>query len=256
MIHTMQINNSKWFRRPTLAMGVALAMCSLPSQAEDPQRPLSVRPEVQTAEWAVSWWMPRHEQKLKEKSDLKDCQLVWIGDSITHGWEGEGKEIWNAKFAKFQPLNLGYSGDRTEQVLWRLEHGEVDGLSPRLAILMIGTNNAGHRKESSEETAEGIRAIVADLKKRLPKTKLLLLAIFPRGDGPDDELRRLNDKTNALISQLADDQSVYYLDIGSKFLDEAGKLPETLMPDKLHPNRRGYEIWAEAIEGKLADLMK
>jgi beta-glucosidase len=225
-------------------------------RGEDPTRPLSIRPEIQTAEWATAWWMPRHEEKLREKEKLSDCQLVWIGDSITHGWEGEGNAIWEARYAKYQPLNLGFSGDRTEQVLWRLEHGEVDGLKPKLAVMMIGTNNAGHRQEPSAETARGIEAIVEQLRKRLPDTKLLLLGIFPRGESPNDAMRKLNDETNTLISKIADGKQVVYLDIGKKFLDEKGNLPTDIMPDKLHPNRRGYEIWADAIDATLAQMLK
>lgn len=217
---------------------------------------LSVRPEVQTAEWAVQWWMPRHEEKLKEKANLKNCQLVWIGDSITHGWEGEGKELWDARYAKFDALNLGFSGDRTEQVLWRLQHGAVEGLHPKLVVLMIGTNNAGHRQEPSEETASGVEAIVRELRERLPDSKILLLGIFPRGESPNDPMRQLNDKTNRLISKLADGEKIVYLDISRKFLDEDGKLPAEIMPDLLHPNKRGYGIWADAIDETLQSLLK
>lgn len=229
--------------------------------AQDPakdtkEKPLSVRPEVQTAEWAVQWWMPRHEEKLKEKANLKNCQLVWIGDSITHGWEGEGKDLWNARYAKFDALNLGFSGDRTEQVLWRLQHGAVEGLNPKLVVVMIGTNNAGHRQERSEETAAGVEAIVRELRERLPDSKILLLGIFPRGELPKDPMRQLNDKTNTLISKLADGKKIVYLDISPKFLDKDGKLPVEIMPDLLHPNKQGYGIWADSIDETLQSLLK
>jgi beta-glucosidase len=255
MTHSMPINNSKWSLSWAVTLGALVLSQGQFSPAEDPVLPLSVRPEKQTAEWAIEWWMPRHEQKLKEKEQLKDCELVWIGDSITHGWEGEGKEIWDEKFSSFHPLNLGFSGDRTEHVLWRLEHGAVEGLSPKVVVLMIGTNNAGHRKEPSAETAQGVRAIVGDLKKRLPDSKILVLAIFPRGDGEADELRQLCNETNAQISKLADGERVLFLDINKEFLDANGDLPADVMPDKLHPNRRGYEIWAKAIDKKLNELL-
>ncbi len=253
----MTMNNSKWFLSPTLGLIASLGLSSWTRlAAEDPEPPQSVRPEAQTADWAVQWWMPRHEEKLKEKGNLKDCQLVWIGDSITHGWEGEGKEIWETRYAKYEPLNLGFSGDRTEHVLWRLDHGAVEGLKPKLVVMMIGTNNAGHRSEPSEQTAAGIQAIVEDLRKRLPESKILLLGIFPRGDGPEDALRKLCVDTNQRIAKLADGKQVLFLDISKAFLDDAGGLPAEVMPDKLHPNRRGYEIWAEAIDAKLTELLK
>ncbi len=216
----------------------------------------STWPEVQTAEWAVRWWMPRHQSKLAEKSNLDACQLVWIGDSITHGWDNTGKEIWDAKYAKYQPLNLGFSGDRTEQVLWRLNHGAVDGISPKVAVIMIGTNNAGHRTDPANETAAGVEAIIKELRTRLPKSKLLLLGIFPRGANSDDPLRKLNRITNELISKLGDNKQVYFFDIGEKFLNADGTMPTDIMPDLLHPNKKGYEIWSESIDKKLQELMR
>ncbi|MBU6236504.1 MAG: acetylglucosamine-6-sulfatase [Planctomycetes bacterium] len=261
MTNTMLMNNSKsnypklHYPRAALAWAILMSW-SLPwARGEDPAKPLSVRPQPHDAEWAISWWMPRHEQKLKEKKDLKDCQVVWIGDSITHGWEGEGKGIWDARFAKYQPLNLGFSGDRTEHVLWRLQNGAVEGLHPKLVILMIGTNNAGHRKEASADTALGIETIVKDLKTRLPDSRILLLAIFPRGEGPSDELRQLCNGTNERIAKLADDKQVFFLDVNARFLDKDGNLPADVMPDKLHPNRKGYEIWADAVEQRVQELV-
>lgn len=218
-------------------------------------KPKSLQPEVQTAEWAVKWWMPRHEQKLKEKEQLADCQLVWIGDSITHGWESGGKEIWEQRYAPLKALNLGFSGDRTEQVLWRLDHDAVKGISPKLAIIMIGTNNAGHRKDPAAETAAGIQEIVAQLRQRLPKTKILLLGIFPRGETAEDELRKLNTETNAIIAKQADGKDVVFLDISNKFLDADGKLSKEIMPDLLHPNTKGYQIWSDAIADQVKALM-
>jgi beta-glucosidase len=150
----------------------------------------SIQPEVQTAEWAQSWWSKRHEEKLQEIKSRGQIDLVMIGDSITHGWEDGGKAIWEKFYAPRKALNLGFSGDRTEQVIWRLQHGEVDGLSPRLAVIMIGTNNAGHRQEESQDTAAGVKAILDELRTRLPETKCLVLAIFPRSEKADDPLRQ------------------------------------------------------------------
>ncbi|TWT84775.1 multifunctional acyl-CoA thioesterase I and protease I and lysophospholipase L1 [Planctomycetes bacterium CA13] len=212
-------------------------------------------PEVQTAEWAIQWWMPRHEEKLKELKGLDSVDLLMIGDSITHGWEGGGKTVWKKYYSKRNAFNIGFSGDRTEQVLWRLDHGEIDGIAPKAAVVMIGTNNTGHRKDPPEETAAGIKAIVDQLGEKLPDMKVLLLAIFPRGESADDELRLINDAINQRISNLADDKRVFYLDISDKFLEDDGKLPKSIMPDRLHPNPDGYEIWAEAMEPTLAKLL-
>lgn len=215
----------------------------------------ALQPEVQTAEWAVKWWMPRHEQKLKELGELKAVDLLMIGDSIMHAWEGRGKEVWDKYYAKRNAFNIGFSGDRTEQVLWRFDHGELDGIAPKAAVVMIGTNNTGHRKDDPDETAAGIKAIVDKLGEKLPGTKVLLLAIFPRGKSANDELRLINDAINQRICKLADDKRVFYLDISDKFLEDDGTLPKSIMPDLLHPNQKGYEIWAAAMEPTLAKLL-
>jgi beta-glucosidase len=215
----------------------------------------AVVPEVQTAAWAQSWWMPRHEEKLTEAKEAEQVDVVFLGDSITHGWENRGKKTWEEFYGGRHALNLGFSGDRTEQVIWRLQQGEVAGISPKLAILMIGTNNAGHRQDKPEHTAAGIRAILQELGERLPKTKVLVLAIFPRGANPQDPLRKLNDATNRLVSEMADGQRVFYLDLADCFLEDDGNLPKAIMPDLLHPNEKGYAIWAEAMEPTVKRLL-
>jgi beta-glucosidase len=215
----------------------------------------ATRPEVQTAAWAQSWWRQRHEDKLKEKAALGQVDLLMIGDSITHGWENQGREVWDKYYQKRHPLNIGFSGDRTENVLWRLQHGAVEGISPRLAVIMIGTNNTGHRQDKPEDTAAGIQAILSELSQRCPQTKVLLLAIFPRGANAEDPLRKINDATNKLIKGLADEQTVFFLDINQTFLTEGGELPKDIMPDLLHPNQKGYALWAEAMEPKISALL-
>jgi len=224
------------------------------SAGESTTQVKAVTPEVLSEEWAVEWWGPRHEQVL-ERVAQGGFDLVMIGDSITHGWEKEGAPVWKEYYESRKALNLGFGGDRTENVLWRLEHGEVEGLKPKLAVLMIGTNNTGHRQDPAEETLQGVRAILGELRSRLPETKVLLLAVFPRGAGPEDPLRQLNGEVNRLLPPLADDETVFFLDINEVFLDEDGVLPESLMPDLLHPNEEGYRLWAKAMEPSIVRLM-
>ena len=226
-----------------------------PAEKKAKKKIKAVSPEVQTAKWAQKWWMPRHKDKLAALKKNKQAQLVMIGDSITHGWEGRGRKVWAQYYAKRKAFNLGFSGDRTEQVLWRLDHGAVKGLNPKLVVVMIGTNNAGHRREKSQYTAAGIKAIIANLRKRLPKSKILLLAIFPRGKNKGDQLRKLNDATNKTIASYADNKTVHYLDINSTFLNDKGELPKSVMPDLLHPNEKGYGMWAKAMEPTIKRLM-
>lgn len=216
----------------------------------------AVMPEVQTAPWAVKWWMPRHEAKIAERKAMGKVDLLMIGDSITHGWENAGRGQWEARYAKRNALNLGFGGDRTEQVIWRIQNGAIDDIDPKLAVVMIGTNNTGHRREDAGRTAEGIGRIVSEIHLRHPKTKVLLLAVFPRGATADDPLRRINDSINEIIAGYAADERVTFLDLSSTFLDDEGRLPKEIMPDLLHPNVRGYELWAEAMEPSIEALLR
>jgi beta-glucosidase len=180
--------------------------------------------------------------------------LLLIGDSITHGWEGDGKSVWEKFYTKRNAMNLGIGGDRTQHVLWRLENGNIDGLKPKAAVLMIGTNNSNGNDNTAEEIGAGIQAIVKKLREKLPETKVLILAVFPRGEKPNPQ-RDKNAKASEIASQLADNQNVFYLDIGPKFLQDDGTLSKEIMPDLLHLSPKGYEIWATSIEDRLAEMM-
>lgn len=212
-------------------------------------------------------WLTAHES-FNAVSRKGEAQLVFLGDSITAGWSGKGKAAWEKHWAPLKAANFGIGGDRTEHVLWRLEHGNFDGLKPKLIVLMIGTNNTGHQgsrpKElngetyacTAEQTADGVKAILEKLKAKCPGAKILLLAVFPRGEKPEDRFRKQNEATNAILRGFADGRTVHYLDIGAKFLQPDGTLPREIMPDVLHLSEKGYEIWAEAIEPKVKELMK
>ena len=217
---------------------------------------LSIMPGQQTAAWAVKWWMPRHEAKLAQRKAMESVDLLMIGDSITHAWEDKGLETWNKYYADRNALNLGFSGDRTEHVIWRFQNGAIDDISPKLAVIMIGTKNTGHRKENPRHKALGIKRIIDEVKMRLPSTKILLLDIFPRGADKENEFRKINSEVNELIKNYADDDSeVFFLSIGDKFLQEDGTLSKSIMPDLLHPNSEGYQIWAEAMEPTIQKLL-
>ncbi len=217
---------------------------------------VSVTPDKLNESWAIDWWTPRHEQKLKEVKALgKKSQIVFIGDSITQGWEKGGAPVWDRYYKPMNGLALGFGGDRTENVLWRLLHGEVDGIAPKVAVLMFGTNNTGHRQEDPKTTAAGIKRNIEELRRRLPDTKILLLAIFPRGEKPNDLLRQINEKVNAIIAGYADNKHIFFADINQQFLDADGTLSTDIMPDLLHPNEKGYEIWAKAMAPELKKLM-
>ena len=212
-------------------------------------------------------WMKRHES-FNAISKKGEAPLVFLGDSITQGWEGKGKAAWEKNWAPLGAANFGIGGDRTEHVLWRLENGNFDGLKPKAIVLMIGTNNTGHQGRPQKElngaiyhctaaqTAEGVAAILKKLHEKQPQMKVLLLAIFPRGADAGDAMRKQNEATNALISKLADGKTVYFMDIGKTFLQPDGTLPKEIMPDLLHLNEAGYDKWVEAIKPKVLELLK
>ena len=212
----------------------------------------------------VNWWMPRHEKVLQQVAQ-GNVDLIMVGDSITHGWEKGGKPVWEEYYAPRNAVNMGFGGDRTQHVLWRLGHGEIDGISPKLAVLMIGTNNSNRNDNTAEEIADGIKAICAEMREKLPKTKILILAIFPRSDSSNRPPKGQNasfnpqwgknNKASELASEIADGKYIFYLNINDAFLDEKGVLTREVMPDLLHPNEKGYTIWAEAMEPTVKKLM-
>jgi lysophospholipase L1-like esterase len=235
---------------------VKYQMTGKPNASCPDYKTVSVTPDKLNESWSINWWTTRHEKKLEEAKALgKTSQVVFIGDSITEGWEKSGAPVWERNYKSLNGLALGFGGDRTENVLWRLLHGEVDGIAPKVAVLMFGTNNTGHRQEDPKTTAIGIKRNIDELQKRLPDTKILLLAIFPRGEKPDDQLRQINEKVNGIISGYADNKKVFFLNINQAFLEPDGTLSKDIMPDLLHPNEKGYEIWAKAMAPTLQKLL-
>ena len=248
-----------------LVLLFCLAVCNCVIAAENPcDVKLGSHTAVTPADRSdKDWWMPRHNAIL-ERNKQGNVDLIMVGDSITHGWEKAGKDVWDQFYAKRNAVNMGFSGDKTEHVLWRLEHGEVNNINPKLAMIMIGTNNSGG-DYSAEQIADGVKAIVCQLREKLPNTKILLIGIFPRGsteqrkdkkyDASYNSQWERNDNANKIFSKIADNKTIYYLNINKKFLNKKGQLPRDVMPDLLHPNKKGYEIWAKAVEPMIKKLM-
>lgn len=176
-----------------------------------------------------------------------DAKVIFLGDSITQGWEDGGHEAWHENFTHRGALNLGVSGDRTEHVLWRFRQGHYDGLHPRLVVMMIGTNNTGHRMDAPTKVADGIESILREIDSRWSSPHVLLLAIFPRGERAGDSMRLNNAAVNDLIRPLVDGSRVEWLDIGPMFLSADGSARKELLPDLLHLSPQGYALWAKAI---------
>jgi lysophospholipase L1-like esterase len=202
-------------------------------------------------------FMAAHERFVSIAKEGK-AQVVFLGDSITAGWAGAGKDAWAKAFAQYEPANFGIGGDRTQHVLWRIENGELEGIKPKALVLMIGTNNTAI--DSAEDIAKGVTKIVETIRAKLPATKILLLAVFPRGDRPNGQLGLANEKIkqiNTIIAKLDDKKHVHFFDIGDKFLQgQTDAIPAAIMPDFLHLSPAGYQIWADAIAPKLAELTK
>jgi beta-glucosidase len=245
--------NARLVRSLTFAIFTTFAAAAVAQETKPAAKKLDVA--TTPASRTDTWWQDRHNS-MNARVKQGNVDLIFVGDSITHGWEGSGADVWKKYYGARNAVNLGIGGDQTSHVLWRLDHGNIDGISPKLAVVMIGTNNAGQQPpQSPEQTARGVEAVVRRLQKKLPQTKILLLAIFPRGADNNDTIRKTNTAANAIIAKLANGQTVFYLDIGPQFLAADGTLSKTIMPDLLHPNAQGYEIWAKAIEPTVAKLM-
>jgi len=233
--------------RPSI---VFLALSALAAAAEN----TAIQPAPRDANW-----VKRHEGFV-EQAKQGGIEVLFLGDSITDGWRSKGKAVWEKNYAPRQAANFGIGGDRTQHVLWRMENGELDGIKPKAVVLMIGTNNSGKDQEgkprnTTPEIIEGVTAIVKGLRAKLPQSKILLLAIFPRGE-KDTPIRDQLKEINIALAKLDDGKMVKFFDIGPKFLEPDGTLSKEIMPDLLHPNEKGYQIWADAIESPLADLLK
>ena len=203
-----------------------------------------------------SWWEKRTLEKRNEIVDNGEIEydVVMVGDSITHRWEregGEGRELFAKLKQTYRVLNLGYGGDGTQHVIWRMENGELEGYKAKLFTLMIGTNNGGRNIDG---IASGIKRIIDDIRKRHPESKIVLMPIFPRNAKPDDNLRVLNEKVTRTIKRFADGDAVRWLDFNAKFLKPDGVLTKEVMNDLLHPNEKGYQIWYDALVPVLKEI--
>jgi lysophospholipase L1-like esterase len=197
---------------------------------------------------------PRHEGFVTT-AKAGNIDLLLHGDSITDWWQQDAnRPMFEKYFGNIRTANFAVAGDTTQGVLWGLKNGEGQGFQPKAVMLMIGTNNTG--QSTAPEIAEGVGAVVMELRRNFPAAKILLLAIFPRSV-PGDPVRDKIAEVNQIISRLDDKKTVFYMDIGQKFLDHTGVfLPDSFRTDNLHPQAKGYDIWGEAVSPKLAELMK
>ena len=220
-------------------------------------------PLTQNRDWKSYDWVTRHNEILAlNQPGAMRADVVFLGDSITHFWSGEpkakrvaGKDSWEKWIAPHHPINLGYGWDRTENVLWRLRHGEIAGLKPKAFVVLIGTNNLSGFNPPAQ-TAEGVAEVCRELRRQAPQAKILLLAILPRQAKPDATRQRVTD-TNKLLQaqmllksqgpQIAD----AYLDLTDKLVEADGSILKETMNDYLHPTNKGYEVMGAAIDAQL-----
>jgi lysophospholipase L1-like esterase len=194
------------------------------------------------------------ELNQRVQSSHGQAEVIFVGDSITQGWEGNGKEVWAKYYAPRHALNLGIGSDHTQHVLWRLDHGNLDGLKPKVAVVLIGVNNIPDERNTCREVLEGVTAVVQKLRERLPETEVLLLAIFPfREDFCAQRGKAL--QINQALHKLDDGHWIRFLDIGYLFIQPDGRIPRDMMRDYLHPSAKGYSLWAEAMEPELAAML-
>lgn len=242
--------------RSAIAVLIMVALCVLaPAQQPAATAPATttatrpVRPPVPRSTTQPAQRGPAHAQFMARVA-RGNIDLVFFGDSITAGWANNA--VWKKYYAPRNGANFGIGGERTQHILWGILNGEVDGIAPKVVVLMIGTNNTG--ENSAAEIAEGITLIVKTLRQKLPASKVLLLGVFPRGNANDPRRAKIAG-INKTIAGLDDGKTVRYLDIGPKFLAEDGSLPKEIMPDLLHLSLKGYQIWADAMEPLLTELM-
>lgn len=211
--------------------------------------------EAQEKEWFPRRdWILRHEALLRRKTQgLID--LLFLGDSITEGWLDAGASIWKQRYAPRNAADFGIGGDETQHVLWRIENGAVDGLNPKVVVLLIGTNNLGNGGHDSQGTSEGIQCVVQSLCRKLPTSAILLLAVFPRDAQPGTHFRREIERINQSLRPLDDGRLLRFLDINAQFLQSDGTISPAIMPDSLHLSTEAYGLWADAMEPLLQEML-
>ncbi len=233
-----------------------------PIHAEPPS--IASHPSTTAQVRVASWWFARHAEKIAEIETANDpkhnktIELLMVGDSITNNFDkgGPGESVWEHHFTPLNALNLGFGGDRTNHVLWRLDHLPTLKTSPKAASLMIGTNNICWGSDQPKQAAEGVQAIAVKLNKIYPEMKILVLGVFPRRQNLDHPHRKQIIELNSYLPDLLKNvPNVTYLDIGPKFLDKNGFLSKEMMPDTTHPSKEGHEIWANAIVPSLLEMM-
>jgi lysophospholipase L1-like esterase len=261
------VNDPMKYFRPLLALVLAGLGSTGPAQTVKPAEPpaaamaapVPVDASAPIPKTGSAGFFQRHENFLARGKN-GPIGVLFLGDSITAGWT-EAPHIWEHYYGKFEPVNFGIGGDWTQHVIWRIENGELDGITPKVVVLMLGTNNSG--AHTGAEIAAADTKIVRLIREKIPGAKVLLLAIFPRGprksngkDEPWEQRMEVIQAANMELAKLDDGKQVRFLDINARFLGNDGTIPKIIMPDQLHPNAAGYQLWAEAMQPLLEEMVR
>jgi len=247
----------RWENYALLAMAsVAFLICTavrvdaiqIPTLTEQVAKAKKVRPEHRNNE---AYWVKRHSKIMSKATEMKQVDVLFLGDSITHGFENN--YVWNYHFRDMKVLNAGISSDRVEHILWRVQQGLVKETRPKVVVLLAGINNLG--MATPEHTAAGIANIIEQIRKDSPNTKILVQGIFPAGKLRTDVKRDRIKKANALIAKYHNGSTVHFIDFGNKFLTAKGQISKKMMFDYLHLTTNGYHVWARSIDEKLSVLL-
>ncbi len=229
-----------------LLLFTPIASLTLANTAKVPDS-ITPNPRMVNYPWmSLSKWYQMHAADVAIATEGA-APLVFIGDSITEGWNGNGQALWEKHFAPLGAANFGIGGDTTQNLLWRLKYGATGNLDPKAVMLLIGTNNFAFTQDPPETIAAGVIALVDALTASYPNAKILLMGVFPRGETKNFKFRPGIDRINRIISQLESRDRVTYLDIHSTLLEPDESLSKAVMPDFLHLSEEGYRRWAHAI---------
>jgi lysophospholipase L1-like esterase len=212
-------------------------------------------------------WLQQHEH-FNALAKAGDIDILFLGDSLVTSWMGDGvglkargKAVWDKEYATKHAALFGISGDRTQHLLWRISHGELDGLHPRVVILVIGVNNTGYEpkakvlRNTTDEVIEAMQITIAEVRNRLPDSTLIVMGLFPKG-GRENPARAQITAVNKALKLIADNHKLIFLDIGNLYVTKQGDIIHELMPDSSHPSAQGYQIWADALRGPLNQILQ
>ncbi len=233
---------------------ITLIFSSVSTFANEDLTPSGTNPTPRTKEFSwmsIDTWNKMYAEDIAA-AEKGDVDLLFVGDSITAGWNGN---IYQKYFGSYKPANFGIGGDHTGNLLWRLKYGHAENLHPKVVVMLIGVNNFGHLNETPEQVFQGIKACLSQLRKIYPSAKILVNGILPFEESANSPKRAMVKAVNTKVKTLSDNQQVYVKDYGSIFLQQDGTIAKEVMGDFLHPTANGYQLWADAMSPDIQRLM-